>query len=155
MTTDSISVRANWRDNPWFPPELEAERLHDLANYPDRYDHVWEGDYQNAFEGAYFAKHLVQAKGEGRISRVAKDPLLPMKCFFDLGGTGAKADALAIWVVQFVGREIRVLDYIEASVIRLLATPISSWPIAFGKGEQRNAVQEGAVGQSRWEAQGD
>jgi len=31
-------VRANWRDNPWFPVELEAERQIDLARYPDRYD---------------------------------------------------------------------------------------------------------------------
>ena len=38
---------------------------------------------------------------------------MPYKAFFDLGGTSAKADALAIWIVQFVGREIRIFDYIE------------------------------------------
>lgn len=48
-----------------------------------------------------------------RIGRVGADPVLPYKAFFDLGGTSAKADALAIWIVQFVGREIRILDYIE------------------------------------------
>jgi phage terminase large subunit len=32
----------------------------------------------------------------------------------DIGGTGAKADAFAMWVAQFVGLEIRVLDYYEA-----------------------------------------
>lgn len=110
---DAIVVRANWKDNPWFPQELEDERLHDLANYPDRYDHIWEGEYSKAYEGAYFSKQLTQAKAEGRIGRVGADPLLPKKCFFDLGGSGARADAMAIWVVQFVGREIRVLDYIE------------------------------------------
>jgi len=31
-------ICANWRDNPWFPAELEAERLIDLERYPDRYD---------------------------------------------------------------------------------------------------------------------
>src|ERR1700750_110966 len=36
-------ICANWRDNPWFPAELEAERLLDLARYPDRYEHIWEG----------------------------------------------------------------------------------------------------------------
>ncbi len=36
------------------------------------------------------------------------------RAFFDIGGTGAKADAVAIWIAQFVGREIRVLDYYEA-----------------------------------------
>lgn len=34
----AIMVKANWRDNPWFPAELEAERQIDLARYPDRYD---------------------------------------------------------------------------------------------------------------------
>lgn len=33
----TIMVRANWRDNPWFPAELEAERQIDLARFPERY----------------------------------------------------------------------------------------------------------------------
>lgn len=109
----SIVVQANWRDNPWFPKELEAERKLDLALYPDRYDHIWEGGYARAFEGAYFAKLLQEAKTQGRIGRVSADPLLPIKAFWDIGGAGAKADALTIWIVQFVAQEIRVLDYIE------------------------------------------
>jgi phage terminase large subunit len=111
--SDAIVVEANWKDNPFFPAVLEAERQRDLALYPDRYDHVWEGGYARAFEGAYFARGLSEAKAQGRIGRVGADPLLPLRAFFDLGGAGAKADAMAIWVVQFVGREIRVLDYIE------------------------------------------
>lgn len=111
--TGSIVVQANWRDNPWFSKELEDERKLDLELYPDRYEHIWEGDYAKAFEGAYFAKQLAKCKAEGRIGRVAADPLLPIRAYFDLGGSGANADAMAIWIVQFVGQEIRVLDYIE------------------------------------------
>ena len=33
----------------------------DLSLYPDRYDHIWEGDYVRAFEGAYFAQMLSEA----------------------------------------------------------------------------------------------
>ena len=44
---------------------------------------------------------------------VARDPLLPIRLYWDIGGAGARADACAIWVVQFVGQEIRALDYIE------------------------------------------
>ena len=110
---DAIVVKANWRDNPWFPAVLEKERKLDLQLYPDRYDHIWEGDYAKALEGAYFAKQLAEARAQGRIGRLAADPLLPIRAFFDLGGSGASADAMAIWIVQFVGREIRVLDYIE------------------------------------------
>ena len=109
----AVVRQANWRDNPWFPAELEAERQLDLVKYPDRYDHIWEGGYAKALEGAYFARELAQAKQEGRIGRVARDPLLPVRAVFDLGGSGATADAMAIWITQWVGREIRILDYIE------------------------------------------
>jgi len=109
----AVVVEANWRDNPWFPKVLEEERKLDLEKYPDRYEHIWEGDYAKAFEGAYFAKGLAEAKAQGRIGRVSADPLLPLRAFFDLGGSGAQADAMSIWIVQFVGQEIRVLDYLE------------------------------------------
>jgi phage terminase large subunit len=39
--------------------------------------------------------------------------MLPVKAFFDIGGAGHSSDAMAIWICQFVGREIRLLDYIE------------------------------------------
>jgi phage terminase large subunit len=112
--SDAITIKANWRDNPWFSETtLEKERLLDLERYPDRYDHIWEGDYAKALEGAYFSRQLSQARADGRIGHVAQDPLLPLRAVFDLGGSGASADAMAIWIVQWVGREIRVLDYIE------------------------------------------
>src|SRR4029077_20130325 len=89
------------------------ERRLDFEIYPERYAHIWEGDYAKAFEGAYFAKHLEQARKDDRIGHVAVDPVLPVKAFFDIGGAGHNSDAMAIWICQFVGREIRLLDYIE------------------------------------------
>ena len=112
--TGSIVVKANWKDNPWFPSVLEDERKLDLDLYPDRYDHIWEGDYAKAFEGAYFAQLLAAARSSGRIGKVAADPLLPIRAFIDIGGSGATADAFTIWIVQWVGQEIRILDYYEA-----------------------------------------
>jgi phage terminase large subunit len=111
--TGAVVVKANWRDNPFFPSVLEDERKLDLELYPDRYEHIWEGDYARALEGAYFAKQLAQAKASGRIGRVSADPMLPIRAVFDLGGSGASADAMAIWIVQWVDRTILVLDYIE------------------------------------------
>lgn len=111
----AVAVPVNWRDNPWFPQVLEEERQADLTLYPDRYEHIWEGGYARALEGAYFARQLSEAKAEGRICRLAADPLLPVRAFFDIGGAGASADAMAIWIAQFVDREIRVLDYIEGA----------------------------------------
>lgn len=110
----AIVVQANWKDNPWFPAVLEEERRHDLKHYPERYDHIWEGDYAKAFEGAYFARQLAQAKADGRITKLAVDPLLPSRAYVDIGGSGATADAFVIWITQFVGGAIHVLDYYES-----------------------------------------
>lgn len=109
-------VQLNHRDNPWFTPgcRLDRTRLSDMEERPDQYEHIWEGDYLTTVEGAYYAKALTKAKAEGRIGFFAEDPLMPKRAFFDIGGTGRKADATSIWIAQFIGGEIRVLDYYEA-----------------------------------------
>lgn len=113
-------VQANWKHNPWFPQVLRDEHETDLKLYPERCEHIWEGGYATAFDGAYFAALLSEARAKGRIGIVSADPLLPIRAFHDIGGSGATADAYTIWIVQWVGQEIRVLDYYE-SVGQVLA----------------------------------
>lgn len=110
VPTDARIVHANWDSNPWFPAELEQERTDCLRMQPDQYAHIWEGDYITVSEGAYFAAQLATARKEGRIGKVAPDPLMEYRAFWDIG----TRDATAIWIAQFVGREVRVLDYYEA-----------------------------------------
>ena len=107
-------VEMNWRDNPWFPDILDRARLKDKAERPDSYEHIWEGAYVSVAEGAYYASALTQARAEHRIGKLAADPLMTIRAVWDIGGTGAKADATAIWIAQYIGREIRLLDYYEA-----------------------------------------
>lgn len=46
-------VELNWRDNPWFPPELEMERRDDYERLSRaEYDHIWEGKYRDNIENA-------------------------------------------------------------------------------------------------------
>lgn len=112
--TGAVVVRANWRDNPWFTAELEQERQDCLRMQPEQYDHIWEGGYVSLIDGAYFARHLIAAKDEGRIGFFPADPLMTIRLICDIGGTGARADAFAIWAMQFIGREIRIVNYYEA-----------------------------------------
>jgi phage terminase large subunit len=91
--------------------ELEAARR-DLSE--DQYAREYECSFDAAVSGAYFANLLARAKEEGRIGRVAADPLLPLRAFVDIGGSGAQADAFVIWIVQWVDKEIRVLDCYES-----------------------------------------
>lgn len=107
-------VEINYCDNPWFPAVLELERQQDLRDRPEIYGHIWDGDFLVVHSGAYFAKGLQEAKDQGRIGMVSPDNLMTLRAYWDIGGTGAKADACAIWITQFVGKEVRVLAYYEA-----------------------------------------
>jgi phage terminase large subunit len=103
-------VEMNWRDNPWFPAKLERDRQRDLKERPDQYEHIWEGGFSTTLAGSYYSSALAEAKRQSRIGKVQPDPLMEVKAFWDIG----VADATSIWVAQFVGKEIRVLDYYEA-----------------------------------------
>lgn len=105
----AIIVNANWNDNKWFPGVLETERLYDLAHNSATYEHVWEGAYATIVSGAYYAQALAQAASEARICQLAADPLPEIKAAWDLG----VGDATAIWIAQFIGKQIWFLDYIE------------------------------------------
>jgi len=53
--SDDILVRqVNWQDNEWFPDELRADMERDRARDPDKYAHVWEGEYRGLSEARVF-----------------------------------------------------------------------------------------------------
>ena len=114
IPTGAVVVNANWSDNPLFPTVLEQERQDCLRLTPDEYDHIWDGGYATIREGAYFAKLLIEAKNGNRIGHVEPDPLMETRAYWDIGSTGRASDAVAVWIAQFIGSEIRVLNYYEA-----------------------------------------
>ena len=111
--SNAVVRRVCWDSNPWFPAVLEKERRDCLEKTPDQYGHIWEGEYATVLEGAYYAKSLALAKQQGRITRVFEDPLHVVRLFCDIGGTGARADAFTMWAAQFIGQEVRALNYYE------------------------------------------
>ena len=106
-------VEMNYRDNPWFPDKLDRERLRDAAERPHIYRHVWEGEFIEAIEGAYYAEALNKARDSGRVGFYAEDPNMVIRLFADIGGTGAKADNFVFWAAQFIGGEIRWVNHYE------------------------------------------
>lgn len=106
-------VEMNYRDNPWFPEILERQRQKDKRERPHLYGHIWEGEYLEVAEGAYYAPQLNQAKEDGRIGFVPEDPHLVVRLFADIGGTGAKADNFVFWAAQWVQLEIRWVNHYE------------------------------------------
>jgi len=51
---DSVVVEANYEDNPWFPDGLRADMEYDRRRDPERYKHVWLGQYQTTSEARVF-----------------------------------------------------------------------------------------------------
>lgn len=115
LPSDAKVVKSNWSDNPFFPKVLEKERLDCLRMEPEKYGHIWEGEYETIGSGAYFARQIHEARMDGRIGIVGPDPLMTYGAFIDIGGTGAKSDNFVIWIAQFVGTQIRVLDHYEVA----------------------------------------
>jgi phage terminase large subunit len=57
----ALVEQVNWRDNPWFPQVLEAERQETLRRDPDSYENIWEGKPKRVAEGAIYALEIDQA----------------------------------------------------------------------------------------------
>jgi phage terminase large subunit len=112
---DMKIVEMNWRDNPFFPAVLERERKEDEEQRPDSYQHIWEGAYKIHVDGAYYQNEFNTAIKEGRIGRVPYDPAASVVTSWDLG----VGDSTAIWFAQFVGQEVRIIDYYECSGVGL------------------------------------
>lgn len=108
---DCVTVEINWSDNPWITPELIAEKDHLKATNYEKYLHVWEGKFLRFKDGSIYKDQLLQAEDQGRITSVPIEPTVPLFCVFDLGMN----DATAIWFIQVVGLEVRVVGYYEAS----------------------------------------
>ena len=107
---NSKIVKLNHTDNPWFPKVLEQERLEDLERRPDTYGHIWEGDFLEYPEGAFWLREINKAQTDGRICKLPVVEAHPCMTFWDIGAS----DGTAVWVVQQVGLELRLINYYEA-----------------------------------------
>lgn len=107
----AIVEKVNYTDNPWFPAVLEAERVHALQTNPKDYQNIWEGACKAAVDGAVYADEIAKAQEEKRVRNVPYDPALKVHVVWDLGWN----DAMSLILVQRLGSEIRIIDYIEDS----------------------------------------
>jgi len=109
------SLALNYKDNPFFPTVLNQERLNDKEQRPEMYEHIWEGAFLTFSEGAYYSLEMRVAREEERITRVPYNPGVGVVTSWDLG----VGDSTSIWFAQFVGAEVHIIDYYEASGVGL------------------------------------
>ena len=57
---DAIVTRANYRDNPWLPQVLKDELEYDQRRDPDKFAHVWLGEYRRNSEARVFKNWRVE-----------------------------------------------------------------------------------------------
>lgn len=60
LPPDAVVVKANYSDNPWLPDVLRAEMEYDRARDPDKYAHVWLGEYQRNSQARVFRNWRVE-----------------------------------------------------------------------------------------------
>lgn len=81
----------------------------------EEYEQEFECSFSAALVGAYYGKYINDLESQGRLTSVPYEPSVPVSTFWDLG----IGDSTTIWFVQMVGREIRIVDYIENAGVGL------------------------------------
>jgi phage terminase large subunit len=117
----ALRERARRAEPGWALFELKASETgilnaHELADARASMDagafsREFECDFDASVEGAYYADAFQAVAREGRICRLPVEPTVAVDTWWDLGVD----DATAIWMVQDIGRERRVIDYLEVS----------------------------------------
>jgi hypothetical protein len=96
---------------------IGAEELQSLKAglTEEQYAQEFECSFEAAVIGAYYGKLMAAADADGRITGVPHEPVSPVYTAWDLG----IRDSTAIFFAQVIGREIRIIDYYEASGVDL------------------------------------
>ena len=56
----AVVVKANYMDNPWLPDELRMEMEYDRRRDPDKYAHVWLGEYRRNSSARVFKNWRIE-----------------------------------------------------------------------------------------------
>lgn len=155
---------------PWLRAWVDMDRefsLNQMAWYVKT--RQWNGDemkreypshdeepFEAVLRGAYFASQMQEAREQGRITRIPHERGLPVDTWWDLG----LRDKMAIWFVQTLGREVRLIDYWEESdrsmeeVLRSIVHGKAlgnQWQYRHHVGPHDLAVRDLMTKKSRWE----
>jgi phage terminase large subunit len=140
---DALVRKVSYRDNPWFPAELERLRVRMLEQDPDAYDWVWEGECRKISAAAIFKDNYIVEGFE--------EPEKVDRYFFGLD-FGFAHDALAavrcyihndqLWIThEFYAIGVEIDDIAPA--------------LKGGRSERNGAQFEGIPGIEHWPVKAD
>lgn len=132
---------------------LDDEELDEakMTMSEEEFDQEYECSFSAALVGAYYGKYINELDKNGRIINFDYDPTVSVSTYWDLG----VSDSTAIWFVQRVGNEIRLIDYLENSGVGLewYAKEIQNKPYVYERHgiPHDGAARELGTGRSRQE----
>lgn len=136
-------VKISWRDNPWFPAELERLRQHMLATDPDSYDWVWEGDTRKISSATIFRNHYT--------IETFDEPEMVQRYFYGIDW-GFSNDPTA--AVRFYIHEERLFVTHEFFGVGVELDDIGV-AVKGGRSERTGIEYEGIPGIDEWPVKGD
>jgi phage terminase large subunit len=89
--------------------DREKAEYFEQTGSDDLYDQEYMVSFEAAVQGSYFGPQMLMIERLGHITKVPWEPTIPVDTYWDLGVN----DTTVIWFVQTVGKEIRVIDYLE------------------------------------------
>ena len=95
---DAAVVQVNYMDNPWLPDELRTELEYDKKRDPDKFSHVWLGQYRRNSEARVFKNW--------RVEEFATDPAWILRQGADWGFS---IDPSVLVQCAIVGRTLYVI----------------------------------------------
>jgi phage terminase large subunit len=107
--TNSIVIKVNYRDNPWFTDVLRQEMEDDKRRNHAEYLVTWEGHCRQSVEGAIYEDEMRMLHEENRIGVVPYNPKKPVNIFWDLG----YGDQTSIWFIQKAELEYYAIDFYQ------------------------------------------
>ena len=87
----AVSVEINYKDNPWLPQELKDELDYDQRRDPDKFAHIWLGQYQKNSESRVFKNWKIEEFDTNQNASFrlgadwgyANDPSVLVRCYID------------------------------------------------------------------------
>ncbi len=102
-----IGIALDNEQMAWYSIRHHTQSEDMKREFPSTPEESWEVSN----EGLYYGKQISIARAEGRISNIPYDETIPVYTAWDLGYN----DSNSIWFFQVVGKEIRLIDYVEGS----------------------------------------
>lgn len=104
---EQAGIRLTDNQKAWYVKKADLMGDDMLREYPS----TPEESFAASMEGSIYGKQMTQIRRAGQICRVPHEPRDLVHTFWDLGNY----DYTAVWFFQHVGREYRMIRYLQAS----------------------------------------